>query len=254
MNYNPFSLDSKTILVTGASSGIGRSIAVECSKMGAKVVITGRNESRLNETFLALDGDNHMQFIADLSSQEQIDQLVEKCPVLNGVVHSAGIAKLTLLPFFKKSDLDEIFAANTFAPMMLSSRLVKRKKIALNGSVVFISASSGVHMSSVGESMYSATKGAIHGFVKGMALDLAPKGIRVNSITPGLVPTEILSVASDIFSIEEVLQRRQSQYPLGKFGKPEDIAMGAIFLLSDASGWVTGSAMKIDGGLTLGAI
>lgn len=252
--YNPFSLSGKIILVTGASSGIGRSIAVECSKMGARMVITGRNAERLTQTLEALEGSDHLLLTADLTQEDQIDGLVDACPALDGVVHSAGIAKLVLLPFFKKRDLDEIFSANTFAPIMLSSRLAKRKRIKSGGSVVFISATSGVDMSSVGESLYSASKGAIHGFVKGMALDLASKQIRVNAINPGLVPTDILNVASDIFSIEEVLQRRASQYPLGRFGTPQDIAMGAIFLLSDASTWVTGSAMKIDGGLTLGAI
>ena len=218
------------------------------------MVITGRNTQRLQQTFDELDGEGHLQMVADLTDQEQINALSQWCIQLDGVVHSAGIAKLVLLPFFKKRDVEEIFSANTFAPIILTSRLVKQKKISRGGSIVFISASSGVHISSVGESLYSATKGAIHGFVKGIALDLSPKQIRVNSIVPGLVPTDILNVAGDLFSVEEVLERRKSQYPLGRFGKPEDIAMGAIFLLSDASTWVTGSAMKIDGGLTLGAI
>lgn len=251
---NPFSLQGRTILVTGASSGIGRGIAIEVSKMGASVVITGRNSTRLNETFHLLEGSGHIQLVADLTQLDEMQELVAACPCLDGCVHSAGIAKLLLVQFIKRSDIDEVFNTNTYAPILLTSLLIKNKKIKSGGSLVFISAVSGIYMSSIGESLYSASKGAIHGYVKGIALDLAPKKIRVNSITPGLVPTNILSVAENLFSIEEVLERRKKQYPLGVFGKPEDIAYGTIYLLSDASLWVTGSALLIDGGLTLNGI
>lgn len=252
--YNPFSLQGKTILITGASSGIGRGIAIEVSRMGASVIITGRDPVRLNETFQLLEGSGHVQLRADLTCLEELWALVANCPQLDGCVHSAGIAKLLLVQFTKRSDIDEVFNTNTYAPILLTSLLIKSKKIKNGGSLVFISAVSGVYMSSVGESLYSASKGAIHGYVKGIALDLASKKIRVNSITPGLVPTRILSVAENLFSAEEVLERRKSQYPLGVFGKPEDIAYGAVYLLSDASLWVTGSALLIDGGLTLNSI
>lgn len=252
--YNPFSLAGKIILVTGASSGIGRGIAIEASKMGASVVITGRNSERLDETFGLLAGSGHKKILADLTSSDDLGKLADECPVLDGCVHCAGIAKLLLVQFIKQSDVDEVFRINTFVPIILTALLVKKKKIRHGGSLVFISAVSGVYMSSIGESLYSASKGAIHGYVKGIALDLAPKKIRVNSITPGLVPTNILSVAEDLFSSEEVLTRRKVQYPLGRFGEPQDIAWGVIYLLSDASKWVTGSALLIDGGLTLNGI
>lgn len=252
--YNPFSLQGKTILVTGASSGIGRGIAVEVSRMGASVIITGRNAECLNETFELLEGEGHVQVIADLTKLEDIQVLVSNCSSLDGCVHCAGVAKLLLVQFIKRSDIDEIFNTNTYAPILLTGLLIKRKKIKAGGSLVFISAVSGVYMSSIGESLYSASKGAIHGYVKGIALDLASKKIRVNSITPGLVPTNILGVAENLFSAEEILERRKKQYPLGTFGKPEDIAYGVIYLLSDASTWVTGSALLIDGGLTLNGI
>jgi NAD(P)-dependent dehydrogenase (short-subunit alcohol dehydrogenase family) len=252
--YNPFSLEGKTILVTGASSGIGKSIAIECSKMGATLVITGRNSERLNDTFLSLEGSSHIQIIMDLTSYDSITALVEQCPQLDGCVNNAGIAKLVLVQFIKKNIIDEIINTNTVAPILLTSLLVKKKNMKPNSSIVFTSAVSGVYISSVGESLYSASKGAIHGFVKGAALDLAPKGIRVNSVNPGLVPTNILGIASELFSEAEVLERRKVQYPLKRFGKPEDIAYGVIYLLSDASAWVTGTALLIDGGLTLGGI
>ena len=249
--YNPFSLDGKTILVTGASSGIGKAVAVECSKMGASLVITGRNPERLHETFASLEGSNHVQILADLTNSNDITTLLEQCPQLDGCVNNAGIAKLLLVQFIKKENFDEIFNANTLAPILLTSLLIKKKRLKPNSSIVFTSAVSGVYISSVGESLYSASKGAIHGFVKGAALDLASKGIRVNTVNPGLVPTNILGVASELFSREEVLERRKAQYPLKRFGKPEDIAYGIIYLLSDASSWITGSALLIDGGLTL---
>lgn len=251
---NPFSLEGKKILVTGASSGIGKAIAIECSKMGATLIITGRSPERLNDTFLSLEGPNHIQIVADLTDYDNITALVEQCPQLDGCVNNAGIAKLVLVPFIKKNSIDEILNINTVAPILLTSLLVKKKKMKSNSSMVFTSAVSGVYISSVGESLYSASKGAIHGFVKGAALDLASKGIRVNTVNPGLTPTNILGVASELFSEAEVLERRIGQYPLKRFGKPEDIAYGVIYLLSDASSWVTGTALLIDGGLTLGGI
>ncbi|MDD4437252.1 MAG: SDR family NAD(P)-dependent oxidoreductase [Tissierellia bacterium] len=252
--YNPFSLKGKTILVTGASSGLGQSIAVESSKMGATVIITARNSDRLRQTYEMLEGDSHQKIIADLANLDDINSLVEQCPPLDGLVNCAGIAKLTLIQFINKANVEEIFNINTFAPIVLTSLLVKKKRIKRGGSIVFISAVSGVYMSSVGESLYSATKGALNGFVKGIALDLAPKNIRVNSITPGLVPTNILNEAKTMFSEDEIFERRKKQYPLGRFGNPDDIAFGTIYLLSDASKWVTGSALLIDGGLTLNGI
>ena len=252
--YNPFSLVGKTILVTGASSGIGKAIAIEISKMGANVIITGRNKERLAETYNDLFGTNHLFYISDLSKIDSIKKLVDFCPILDGCVHAAGIAKLVMVQFIKEDVINDIFTTNTYAPMLLTSFLMRKKKVNKGGSIVFISAVSGVYMSSVGESLYSATKGAIHGFVKGIALDLAPRQIRVNSVNPGLVPTNILNVAKDMFSEEEILKRRITQYPLKRFGKPEEIAYGVIYLLSDASQWITGSSRVIDGGLTLNGI
>lgn len=251
--YNPFSLEGKTILVTGASSGIGKSIAIECSKMGATLVITGRSPERLNDTFLSLEGSNHIQIIADLTNYDNITALVEQCPQLDGCVNNAGIAKLLLVQSIKKESVDEIFNANTVAPILLTSLLIKKKKLKPNSSIVFISSISGVYMSSVGYSLYSASKGAIHGFVKGAALDLAHKEIRVNTVNPGIVLTNS-SGATGLYFEEEALERSKKKYPLGRFGNPEDIAHGVIYLLSDASAWVTGTALLIDGGLTLGGI
>lgn len=248
--FNPFSLEGKTILVTGASSGIGRGIAVECSKMGATVVITGRNTNRLNETYLSLEGSKHIQIIADLSKNADIDFLVEQCPQLDGCVNNAGIPKLMTVKFMQREDLNEIIGINTIAPILLTSALVKNKKLNKCASIVFISSISGVCISTLGESSYSASKGAIHGFVKGAAIDLASQRIRVNSINPGLIQTNILELAREMFS-EDQINEKLKQYPLKRIGQPEDVAYGVIYLLSDASSWVTGASIIIDGGFTL---
>jgi len=218
--------------------------------MGANLVITGRNTDRLNETFRSLKGNNHFQIIADLSNYSEIDNLVEQCPQLDGCVNNAGIPKLMTVNYIKKESLNEIFQINTIAPILLTSALAKKKKLNKHASIVFISSISGVCISTLGESSYSASKGALHGFVKGAAIDLSSRKIRVNSINPGLVQTDILKLASEMFS-EEQINEKIKQYPLKRIGQPEDVAYGVIYFLSDASSWVTGTSIVIDGGFTL---
>ena len=249
--YNPFSLEGKTILVTGASSGIGRGIAVECSKMGAKIVITGRNIERLQETFDFLEGNGHVQISADLSKQEEIEMLVSSTPDLKGCVHCAGIPKICAVKFINRDTIEDIFNVNTIAPILLTSLLIKKKKLLSKSSIVFISSISGVFVANTGESPYSATKGAISGFVKGAAFELAAQGTRVNSINPGLVPTNILKLSNTVFSPEQLEETMFKRYPLKRVGTPEDIAYAAIYLLSEASNWVTGVNLLVDGGYTL---
>jgi len=249
--YNPFSLEGKTILVTGASSGIGRGIAVECSKMGAKIVITGRNIERLQETLELLEGNDHVLISADLSKQEEIEKLVLKIPDLNGCVHSAGIPKICAVKFINRDTIEDIFNVNTIAPILLTSLLIKKKKLLIKSSIVFISSISGVFVANTGESPYSATKGAISGFVKGAAFELAAQGTRVNSINPGLVPTNILKLSNTMFSPEQLEETMYKRYPLKRVGTPEDVAYAAIYLLSEASNWVTGVNLVVDGGYTL---
>ncbi len=248
--YNPFSLTGKTILITGASSGIGRGIAIECSKMGAKLVITGRNPLRLEETFNMLNGENHIQITADLSKNEEIEKLIDFCPALDGCVNNAGIPKLSTIKFIKRDSLEEIININTIAPIVLSSSLIKKKKLRKESSIVFISSISGVYISTLGESTYSSSKGAINGFVKGAAIELASQKIRVNSVNPGLVQTNILDLASDIFSKEQINDKLK-QYPMKRIGQPKDVAFAVIYLLSNASSWVTGINLVVDGGFTL---
>lgn len=246
--YNPFSLEGKTILVTGASSGIGRAIAIECSKMGATVIITARNQERLNETSSQMGGEGHSIVAGDLCNKEERRQLVEKSPILDGVVNCAGITKPLPFHFVNSEALTSVIDVNFTAPTLLSAELIKGKKISKNASIVFISSISGVMCAAVGGSVYSASKGAVNGLVKGMALDLAAKGIRVNSVNPGVIETHIFDAGT---ITTEQLEEDKKRYPLKRHGKPEEVAYAVIYLLSDASNWVTGSNIVIDGGFTL---
>lgn len=247
MLYNPYTLEDKTILVTGATSGIGRCVAVECSKLGAKLVITGRNDNRLKETLSMLEGAGHLMIAADLSKYEEIEKVVDFVPQLDGFSNNAGITKVLTVKHIKKVDLDNIIVTNTIAPIILTQLLVKRKKMKSNSSIIFTSSLSGNYCVHYGESMYAASKGAISGFAKGAALDLSSSAIRVNCVSPGIVKTHIFTG----ILTEEELTEKQKFFPLKRFGQPEDVAYAIIYFLSDASCWVTGADLKIDGGYTL---
>ena len=246
MMYNPYSLEGKIILVTGASSGIGKATAIECSKMGATVVVTARNEERLKETLGVLEGQGHSMIICDLTSDDELNNLVEVCPELHGLVCNAGINKLAPIRMLKEADMSNIFSVNTFSPIFLLQKLTKKKKIKDDGSVVFTSSISGIGAAAVGESMYIASKGAISAFVKAAALEYSKKGVRVNAVCPGMVKTDM----SDAYELNEGDNEDLKNYPLGRYATPEDIAWGIIYLLSNASSWVTGTNLIIDGGLT----
>ena len=247
---NPFSLGGKCILVTGASSGIGRGISVACAKMGAKVVLSGRNEQRLQETLASLEGKGHLVLSGDLNSEDTRKEIVDKMPTLNGVVYCAGILQIQMAKFMDLPSLEGIFQTNVFSPLMLNSLLLKKKKIQKDASIIFVSSISGVFRSQIGEGGYGATKAALTGYVKSLALELSALVIRVNTIHPGIVETPILEVSNNTFGKEE-LESLQQKYPMKRFGKPEDIAHCAVYLLSDASSWMTGSNILIDGGYTL---
>lgn len=245
---NPFSLSGKTIFVTGASSGIGRIVAIECSKMGATMVISGRNSERLKETCDKLSGKGHSQLAADISSEEAIRKVAELLPQIDGMVHCAGIYRLAPVSFANQEMVREVMETNFLGPMALTRETARLKKIKKNGSVVFISSVAGSHVSSPGGSVYSASKSALIGMARGMALDLAPKGIRVNTVAPATIQTGIFD-GSPVS--EQQLSEDMQKYPLKRYGKPEEVAYMVIYLLSDASMWVTGSNMVIDGGFTL---
>ncbi len=245
--YNPFSLEGKTILVTGASSGLGKGIAIDCSKMGANVYITARNEERLKETLALMDGVENRHIIADMSTEKDIDLIVDSLPIVDGVVLCAGIIKTMPVKNITDSAVQEIFDVNIMSNIKLLSRLLKKKKLSRGASVVFISSVSTFNVK-VGNSLYSGTKGAVNSFAKAMALEVAKQNMRVNCIQPGFVPSKILDNSG--IESDDILNWYKERHPLG-FGTPSDIANGCIYLLSDASRWVTGSIFTIDGGYTL---
>lgn len=246
-NYNPFTLEGKTILVTGAAGGIGKATAVECSKLGAKLILTDINEAGLKETLNALCGEGHSFFTTDMTSQEALDSLVSSIPQIDGLVSNAGITKPAPVKFVKKEDLERIMSINTIAPVCLTQKLIKKKKINEGGSLVFTVSIGGVFTTAPGNAMYGASKGALQVFVKNVALELAPK-IRCNSVNPGMVNTGL--VKSGTYSDEDKA-RDMETYPLKRYGEPRDIALAIAFLLSDASSWITGHSLIIDGGKTL---
>ena len=242
--FNPFSLNGKTILVTGASSGIGRGIAITCSKMGAKVIINGRNEKKLNETLSLMKEASHVISIGDLTDLATINSLVETLPMLDGIVHCAGIGERTLCKNVKESDLDLMIDVNFKAPVMLQTEILRQRRMNRGCSIVFI-ASIASDSPSIGNSLYAASKGAIISYANCLQLELATRQIRVNCISPAMVWTDLIIKGG---VSEEELRIDEQKYPLKRYGTPDDIANLTIYLLSDASTWMTGSNIKITGG------
>lgn len=244
MNYNPFSLEGKTIMVTGASSGIGRGVAIACSKMGATVILNGRNQMNLAASLAQLEIRDHRIIAADLTNSDSVSKMIAELPVLDGVVHCAGIGQRVLCKVANEQDVDAVMDANFKGPVLLQSELLKHKKINKGASIVFI-ASISTWSPSIGNAFYSASKGAIVSYANCLALELAPRKVRVNCISPAMVWTDlILQEGVD----EEQLKEDEQKYPLKRYGTPEDIANLAIYMLSDASTWMTGSNVKISGG------
>lgn len=248
VNYNPFSLEGKTVLVTGASSGIGQETAIQCSKMGAKVIVTARNKERLNETLSQLEGEGHQMMLAELTNQEEVERLVGEVPALQGLVLCAGKGMTSPFPFSTKDKYDEVFNVNFFAPVELLRLLVKKKKFEKGSSVVFVSSVGGNMSFNIGNGVYGASKAAVNSTMKFCAKELASKKIRVNTINPGMVNTKLIQGGT---ISEEQHKLDMEKYPLKRYGEPEEIAYGIIYLLSDASSWVTGHSLVIDGGLTI---
>lgn len=249
--YNPFSLAGKTVLITGGAGGIGCASALTCIQLGARVILTDIRENALQSTLASLPnsqtGDPNLCFTADLTDAEQLAALVEFCPALDGLVCNAGVMKLTPTQFITEEELTRIQKINLNAPIMLTRSLLKKKKIKKGGSIVFTASAAGVYRVSIGNGIYATTKCGIDAFMRTVALEMGPKGIRCNSVNPGMVETALIGSFT-----EEEKQKEMMNYPLRRFAQPEDIAYGIAYLLSDASSFVTGTALKIDGGMTLG--
>ena len=248
---NPFSLAGKTVLITGGAGGIGSASALTCIQQGARVILTDIREDALQATLASLPesqaSEPNLSFTADLTDAEQLAALVDFCPALDGLVCNAGVMKLIPTQFITEEELTRIQKINLNAPIMLTRSLLKKKKIKKGGSIVFTASAAGVYRVSIGNGIYATTKCGIDAFMRTVALEFGPKGIRCNSVNPGMVETALIGSFT-----EEEKQKEMMNYPLRRFAQPEDIAYGIAYLLSDASSFVTGTALKIDGGMTLG--
>ena len=244
---NPFTLLGKTILITGASSGIGRSTAIHCSKMGATVIATGRNEVRLKEGLAEMNGAEHQVICADITNESEIISLVNSIVSIDGVVLCAGINDKSLFKQINQDKIDKMYHINIMAPILLLKEIFKKKKITSGASIVFISSISSFY-ATISNALYASSKGAINSLIRVLALEYASKKIRVNGIMPGMVRTDMINAYG---LSEEQMGDVVKSYPLGRLGEPVDVANGVIYLLSDASCWVTGTNIVIDGGITL---
>lgn len=248
MNYNPYTLEGKRVLITGASSGIGRSTAIECSKLGASCVLCGRNEERLQETLSMLEGSGHITIAADLLKTDDLQLIAANCDKLDGVVLNAGINLMAPIYFLKEEDVNQVFQTNVLAPMYLIKTLLKARKINAKASLVFTSSIDAVNPD-VSSSAYAASKAALTSFMRSCAKELAPRQIRANAIQPGLVETGMMH--NGMVSADD-LEKNKELYLLKRYARPEEIAWAIIYLLSDASAFLTGSALTIDGGISIG--
>lgn len=241
-----FDLTGKRILVTGASSGLGRQCAITISQYGATAWITGRNEERLMDTYHQLSGTGHQLILADLTAEKERQSLVEQLPVLNGIVYSTGISDLSPARFIKQEDISRTFDISFSASVLLTSQLLARKKLQNNAcSLVFISSIS-TRYPFVGGAMYISAKAALETYARVLALELAPKGIRSNSINPAFVKTPMLKDTAENYS-KEAVEKIEERQPLG-LGEPEDVANTVVFFLSDASRWITATSLILGGG------
>lgn len=242
-----FSLSGKTILITGASSGIGKAIAQQCAIAGASCILTARNKKRLSEVLEQLPGIGHTVMPADLTKADELNSLISELPKLDGIVCCAGIVETKILKYSDDSDLLKIFSTNAFSAIRIIRETIQQKKLNKGASIVIISSISGVKCGYIGGSLYGATKGALEGFAKGCTLELAPQKIRVNTIVPGMIDTPLLNESS---IDKEQLEIDMKKYPLKRYGTPDEVGHAAVYLLSDAARWITGTSLLIDGGYT----
>jgi NAD(P)-dependent dehydrogenase (short-subunit alcohol dehydrogenase family) len=244
---NMIDLNNKTILITGASSGIGKATALLCDRLGASLVLTGRKTNVFDE-YVPLLSKKPQIIPADLSLETEIASLLTQLPQVDGFVHCAGIIQPLPIKFLKLKNMEDLFRINFNSAVLLSSGMLAAKKLNPSASVVFISSISSNHPYT-GGAMYASSKAALEAFARSFAWEASAKKIRVNTLAPGLVRTKIFE-QSELFYSKEEVEHMESRYPLG-IGEPEDIANTIAFLLSTASKWITGSIIKMDGGLLL---
>lgn len=247
MTNSPFDLSGRKILVTGASSGIGKACALAISRLNGTVIATGRDSARLQATFSALGSGGHIAVAADLSSEEGIETLLKNLSPLDGVVHCAGVDLNIAMKFVSRQKLREVFEINYEAPVLLTQRLLKNRLIQRGGSIVAIASTAALFGAPL-IGVYGGSKAALIATMRSLALELAPSKIRVNCLAPAMVRTPMADRVEARVSLE-AMKEHEKLYPLG-FGEPEDVANAAVYFLSPASKWVTGSVFVMDGGHT----
>lgn len=245
--YNPYSLEGKTILITGAASGIGKATGIECAKLGARVVAVDLNAEGLAAMMSQLEGEGHLSFTGNLCDEEFLKGLGEQAPALDGVFLCAGVSDTTPVKFITEEKIARVMNVNLVAPIMMLKQLLVRKKINKGGSLVWMS-SYGAEKVEPGLGIYAASKSAVNGIMRAYAKELVARKIRSNSIMPMMIRTELLSTLNNIS--DKDWEKQEAMYPLG-FGSPLDVAYAAIYLFSDASRWITGTQIKMDGGSNL---
>ena len=246
MSADPFSLEGKRILVTGASSGLGRAIATTCAGRGAILILSGRNDARLSETLATLGGGGHLTVAGDLVDPAGRERLVAGCGTVDGVVHSAGISRLSPIRMATPQHLADVWKINYEAPVLLTQKLLAKNQVKASGSILFLS-SIAAFIGVAGVGVYSGTKAALIATMRCLAMEVVKRGIRVNCLAPALVETPLLAATETVVAS---MDDQRAAYPLG-FGKPEDVANAAVFYLSTASRWITGTTLVMDGGLTI---
>lgn len=246
---NEFNLNNKTILVTGASSGIGAQTAITLANAGAEIIISARNSDRLRKVFEELKKGSHKMIFADLTDEIQLVNLVDQLPKLDGIVHSAGMVRPFPIKFIGEKQINQLFSVNYTSSVLLTSKLFRAKKINNAASLVFMSSISS-HFAHKGGALYAGSKAAINAYSKTVALEFAHQKVRSNVISAAMVKTPIFEEAEKAVS-KEMMDKHGEHYPLG-FGEPGDVANAILFLLSNASKWITGTELVMDGGLTAG--
>lgn len=239
----PFSVAGKKVLVTGASSGLGQHIAQVLARRGAQLVVTGRNVARLDACYATLEGDGHIQVQADLTLANAREKLVEAAGPLDGLLHCAGLQRHCSIRQLRESIMNDMYETNFLAPLMLTQRLLQVNAMAKKSSIIFM-LSTAAHIGTRGLGPYSAMKAGLIGIIKCLALEQAKHNIRVNGISPSAIATPMWDTHQDLLEAQKV------RHPLG-LGTPDDVAHGAIYLLSDASRWVTGTSLVMDGGAVI---
>jgi NAD(P)-dependent dehydrogenase (short-subunit alcohol dehydrogenase family) len=249
MLFQPMDLSGRCVLVTGASSGIGRETARYLSRLNARVVLVGRNEERLRQTLDSLEGAGHEMSVLDLSVVEQIPawlkSIAARTGPLHGLVHCAGIQLTLPIRSMSVDKLDYIMRTNFYSAFLLSKGLYQRNCYQPGACIVLLS-SIAAHHGDPAKTAYSASKAALEGFCRSLALELAPDGVRVNCIAPGMVRTEMLDQVREMLPTGR-LEAIEALHPFG-FGTPADVAGAIAFLLADTGKWITGTTLAVDGG------